>query len=86
MYEIIFRGKRAFKEKIVQLYESLFRGEQLATGNLNFWEEFFLLKPKMAVLEAEIGRLGADQLAGMRDNLNMLFHECVAHLSHSHQV
>merc|ERR1719402_1224737 len=40
----------------------------------------------MAVLEAEIGRLGADQLAGMRDNLNMLFHECVAHLSHSHQI
>merc|ERR1719402_585434 len=40
----------------------------------------------MAVLEAEIGRLGADQLAGMRDNLNMLFHECVAHLSHSHQA
>merc|ERR550519_536851 len=40
----------------------------------------------MAVLEAEIGRLGADQLTGMRDNLNMLFHECVAHLSHSHQI
>ena len=96
-------GKRALKEKIVQLYESLFRGEQLATGNINFWEEFFLLKPKMAILEVkietwsrnqvkmyifqgEIGRLQADQLAGMRDNLNSLFHECVAHLGHSHQV
>jgi len=79
-------GKRALKEKIVQLYESLFRGEQLATGNINFWEEFFLLKPKMAVLEGEIGRLQADQLAGMRDNLNSLFHECVAHLGHSHQI
>merc|ERR550519_1732607 len=40
----------------------------------------------MAVLEAEIGRLGADQLTGMRNNLNMLFHECVAHLRHSHQI
>merc|ERR1719427_1327846 len=40
----------------------------------------------MAVLEGEIGRLQADQLAGMRDNLNALFHECVAHLSHQHQI
>merc|ERR1719153_1418375 len=40
----------------------------------------------MAVLEGEIGRLQADQLAGMRENLNALFHECVAHLAHSHQI
>merc|ERR550519_69095 len=40
----------------------------------------------MAVLEGEIGKLQADQLAGMRENLNALFHECVAHLSHQHQI
>merc|ERR1719346_33982 len=40
----------------------------------------------MAALEGEIGKLQADQLAGMRDNLNSLFHECVAHLSHQHQI
>merc|ERR1719153_819511 len=40
----------------------------------------------MAVLEGEIGKLQADQLAGMRDNLNALFHECVAHLAHTHQI
>merc|ERR1719300_289222 len=40
----------------------------------------------MAVLEGEIGKLQADQLAGMRENLNALFHECVAHLAHSHQI
>ena len=79
-------GKRAFKEKIIEIYESLFRGEQIAVGNVNFWDEFFLLKPKMAALEGEIGKLQADQLAGMRDNLNSLFHECVAHLSHQHQI
>jgi len=79
-------GKRALKEKIVEVYESLFRGDQIALGNSNYWEEFFLLKPKMAVLEGEIGKLQADQLAGMRDNLNALFHECVAHLSHQHQI
>merc|ERR1719209_934365 len=40
----------------------------------------------MAVLEGEIGKLQADQLAGMRDNLNALFRECGAHLSHQHQI
>merc|ERR1719336_3106853 len=40
----------------------------------------------MAALEGEIGKLQADQLAGMRENLNILFHECVAHLSHQHQI
>ena len=38
------------------------------------------------VCQGEIGRLQADQLAGMRDNLNTLFHECVAHLAHTHQI
>ena len=79
-------GKRMFKEKIIEIYESLFRGEPVGVGNVNFWEEFFLLKPKMSALEGEINKLQADQLAGMRDNLNSLFHECVGHLSHSHQI
>jgi len=74
------------KEKIVEVYEGLFRGDEINVGNTNYWEEFFLLKPKMAVLEGEIGRLQADQLAGMRENLNALFHECVAHLAHTHQI
>jgi hypothetical protein len=51
------RGKKVLKEKVVQLYEGFFRGEQVAAGNANFWEEFFLIKPKMAALEAEIGSL-----------------------------
>ena len=55
----------------MEIYESLFRGDQISIGNCNFWEEFFLLKPKMAALEGEIGKLQADQLAGMRENLNM---------------
>merc|ERR1719336_1650867 len=40
----------------------------------------------MAALEGEIGRLQAGQLAEMRDSLNSLFHECVAHLAHTHQI
>ena len=39
---------------MVEVYEGLFRGEQIAVGNSNYWEEFFLLKPKIAVLEVSI--------------------------------
>ena len=79
-------GKRVLKEKIVEVYESLFRGDLIAVGNSNFWDEFFLLRPKMAALETEVWRLQADQLSAMRENLNTLFHECVAHLAHPHQI
>lgn len=79
-------GKKVLKEKVVQLYEGFFRGDQVAVSNANFWEEFFLLKPKMAALEAEIGSLQADQLAGVRENLNSLVHECIQHLGNVHQI
>ena len=44
-------GRRALKEKIVEVYEGLFRGDQISLANSNYWEEFFLLKPKISVLE-----------------------------------
>jgi len=79
-------GRKVLKEKITQLYEGFFRGECVTLGNANFWEEFFLLKPKMAALEAEIGSLQADQLSRVRENLNSLVHECISHLANSHQI
>ena len=47
-------GRKALKEKVVEVYEGLFRGDQIAVGNSNYWEEFFLLKPKISVLEVSI--------------------------------
>nr|ALS04509.1 UPF0668 protein C10orf76-like protein [Acartia pacifica] len=79
-------GRKVLKEKIVQLYEGIFRGECMTLGNINFWEEFFLLKPKMAALESEIGNLAADQLSGVRENLNTVVHQCIQHLSNVHQI
>ena len=80
-YKCVFaldRGKKVLKEKIVQLYEGFFRGEQLTLGNANFWQEFFLIKPKMAALEAEIGALQViflsafDQRCGIRSDPELL--------------
>merc|ERR1719495_2556066 len=40
----------------------------------------------MGALETEIGNLQADQLSRVRENLNSLVHECIAHLANSHQI
>ncbi|KAH1022381.1 hypothetical protein HUJ04_011794 [Dendroctonus ponderosae] len=66
-------SKRQFKEKVVQIYETILKGEEIGPNNPLFWEEFFLLKPKLAVLEAEILKLSPEQLQLAKPNLNDLF-------------
>ncbi|XP_037085704.1 armadillo-like helical domain-containing protein 3 [Pollicipes pollicipes] len=70
--------KKQMKEKIVQIYESFFRGEDLVASNANFWDELFLLKPKVVVLETELSRLSGEQLVALKTPLNQLFARCVA--------
>ncbi|XP_063221332.1 armadillo-like helical domain-containing protein 3 [Bacillus rossius redtenbacheri] len=79
-------SKRQLKEKVVQIYESFFKGEDPTLGNPNFWDEFFLLKPKVASLEAEIQKLSADQWLSVKESINMLFRQCVATLGHDHNI
>ena len=75
------------------MYECLTRGDDTdrhPTFGNNFWAEFFLLRPKISVLETEIGKVGAEALAanagGARSNLNRLFAECVDNLSSDHAI
>lgn len=70
-------SKRQFKEKVVQIYETILKGEELGANNPLFWEEFFLLKPKLTVLEAEILKLSLDQIQAAKPNLNQLFYQCI---------
>lgn len=79
-------SKRQLKEKVVQIYESFFKGEDLSKNNPSFWDEFFLLKPKVAYLENEIQKLTSDQLGLVKDNLNILFAQCIDTLSHEHNI
>uniref|UniRef100_A0A2P2I2Q9 UPF0668 protein C10orf76 homolog n=1 Tax=Hirondellea gigas TaxID=1518452 RepID=A0A2P2I2Q9_9CRUS len=82
------------KEKVVQMYEELLHPvphPALAAAALpqstttRFWEDFFLLKPKLSALESEIGRLSLEQLAALKPNINGLFAQCVATLGNTQQ-
>nr|CAD7393324.1 unnamed protein product [Timema cristinae] len=79
-------SKRQLKEKVVQIYESFFKGEDPALGNPNFWDEVFLLKPKVSSLEAEIQKLNGEQLVSLKDNINTLFKHCITTLGHEHNI
>ncbi|KAF5278623.1 hypothetical protein FQA39_LY00665 [Lamprigera yunnana] len=79
-------SKRQLKEKIVQIYELFFKGEDLSKNNAAFWDEFFLLKPKVAYFENEMQKLTPDQLSLIRENINVLFSECVDALNDDHNI
>lgn len=79
-------SKRHLKEKVVQIYESFFRGEDLTSDNPTFWDEFFLLKPKIPQLEAEIHKLTLEQLLNMKDNINLLVGQCIDMLGQEHHI
>ncbi|XP_046658761.1 armadillo-like helical domain-containing protein 3 [Homalodisca vitripennis] len=79
-------SKRQLKEKVVQIYESFFRGEDLSRTNANVWDELFLLKPKINYFEAEMQKLNGDQLILIQDNLHMLFAQCIDTLGHEHSI
>ncbi|XP_015127642.1 armadillo-like helical domain-containing protein 3 [Diachasma alloeum] len=77
-------SKRQHKGKLVPIYESLFRGEDLTQSHPNFWNELFLIKPMVPQIEAEILRLSSDQLHTCKANLNSLVCHCVDTLVDEH--
>lgn len=79
-------SKRQLKEKVVQIYESFFRGEDLSKNNPSFWDEFFLLKPNITTIENEIKNLTNEQLLTVKDNINALFAQCIETLDHEHNI
>lgn len=43
-------SKRQHKGKLVPIYESFFKGEDLTLAHPNFWNELFLIKPMVSNL------------------------------------
>jgi len=42
-------AKRQHKCKLVPIYESFFKGEDLTQAHPNFWNELFLIKPMVCI-------------------------------------
>lgn len=79
-------SKRPLKEKIVRLYESFFKGEDAWKNNPTYWDEFFLIKPNVTNFEAEIQKLSNEQLISLKENINLLFAQCINTLGNDHNL
>lgn len=66
-------GSKRPKEKVVYIYELLFRGEDPVNNNIEFWDSFFLLQPNVETLENELTKLSTDQLLLVKENIKLLF-------------
>lgn len=79
-------SKRPFKEKIVQIYEAFFRGEDPSCGNSNFWDEFFLLRANLGFLVKKFEDLSYEELSALKETVNNLFYQCVQILKDGNQI
>lgn len=79
-------SKRQLRGKVVQIYESLFKGETSVINGPTFWDEFFLLKPNISHLEGEINKITPEQLSNVKININLLFIKCIDVLSQEHNI
>ncbi|XP_011684942.1 PREDICTED: UPF0668 protein C10orf76 homolog isoform X2 [Wasmannia auropunctata] len=77
-------AKRQHKCKLVPIYESFFKGEDLTLAHPNFWNELFLIKPMVPHIENEILHMTAEQLNASKENLNALVCHCVDTLVDEH--
>ncbi|XP_038045542.1 armadillo-like helical domain-containing protein 3 [Patiria miniata] len=78
--------KIALKEKILDIYDAFLKGQDASRGNLNFWDELFLLKANVKYIESELGALEPQQLLKIKDNINSLFYHSVATLKQDHPI
>ncbi|KAI0598764.1 hypothetical protein F4775DRAFT_554247 [Biscogniauxia sp. FL1348] len=69
-----------FQQKIVQLYEALFKDDVDSEGDKpeGFWREFFLLKPDRASLYKILDELAPDDLINIQSQTRQLFFRAVA--------
>lgn len=78
-------GSKRPKEKVVYIYELLFRGEEEPwNNNQEFWNEFFLLQPNVDTLETELMKLTAEQFLSLKGNVHKLFTKSIELLESDH--
>ncbi|GFR11429.1 armadillo-like helical domain-containing protein 3 [Trichonephila clavata] len=78
--------KRPLKEKIVQIYEAFLQGDDPSLDNVNFWDEFFLLRPNLSFLESQFEIMTYEEVNALKDTINNLFYRCVRILKDGNQI
>ncbi|KAK4470267.1 hypothetical protein MN116_005839 [Schistosoma mekongi] len=69
--------KSSLKEKVLQIYDKLFQGQDIAQGRAEFWDDFFLLKPNLKCLSVHFEKTSLEDLVRLKPQLNRLFTQCL---------
>ncbi|GAM27644.1 hypothetical protein SAMD00019534_108200 [Acytostelium subglobosum LB1] len=76
-------GRKALKEKFVEIYEAFFAGDDPSKDQQSFWEQLFLIKVNAPFLERCLNLVSDDHLQHLRPNINLIFTQCCQAIKHS---
>ncbi|XP_050002017.1 armadillo-like helical domain-containing protein 3 [Alexandromys fortis] len=79
-------SKKPLKEKVVLMYDEIFRTEDPSKCSPRFWEELFLMKVNLEYLEGKLESLDGEELMKIKDNINCLFQHCIQALGEEHPI
>ncbi|XP_042192956.1 armadillo-like helical domain-containing protein 3 isoform X2 [Callorhinchus milii] len=79
-------SRKPLKEKVVLMYDEIFKNEDPAKNNPRFWEELFLMKVNLQYLETRLETLDGEELMKLKENINRLFQHCITALGEEHQI
>lgn len=79
----MIRNKTGLKEKIVQLYEALFKCSDLPSlvDNESYWSQFFLLKANPKALDEIVTKLVDDEFIKHKNLFNLIFTQSILTLN-----
>ncbi|KAH6971824.1 hypothetical protein BKA56DRAFT_595143 [Ilyonectria sp. MPI-CAGE-AT-0026] len=75
-----------FTPKIIQLYDSLFKYDDVDEKTDGFWAEFFLLRPDRAILRSTLSKLSPNDVLLLEDRTRELFVRAIATVKTGHGV
>uniref|UniRef100_H2ZR09 Armadillo-like helical domain-containing protein n=1 Tax=Ciona savignyi TaxID=51511 RepID=H2ZR09_CIOSA len=79
-------GKKPLKEKVILLYDAIFKAEDLSLENPNFWDEFFLLRVNSDYLEKKFESMTVKEVLNFKDDLNRFFAKCAEYIVSGHLI
>lgn len=81
-------NKKPLKEKILLLYDSLFKitADDVTADNPNFWDEFFLLKVHPEYIDKKFESFSGKDIMQLKDRLNSMFDICLRYIQSDQDI